>query len=93
MSSNQDWIRHFPKNKSQLERIEAFFTGYAYAAHRHDTFAIGVTLNGVQSFNYGGVKQHSLPNMTMILHPDEKHDGEAGTQAGFKYQMAYIKPS
>ena len=33
-----------------VERIEAFFQGKAYAMHRHDTYAIGRTLAGVQSF-------------------------------------------
>lgn len=28
----------------------------------------------------------------MVLYPDEKHDGMAGTQAGFHYKMVYIKP-
>jgi AraC-like DNA-binding protein len=29
----------------------------------------------------------------LVLHPDEAHDGEAGTEAGFKYQMMYIEPA
>ncbi|EHD21211.1 MULTISPECIES: AraC family ligand binding domain-containing protein [Brenneria] len=30
-----------------MERIEAFFHGNAYEMHRHDTYAIGITLSGV----------------------------------------------
>ena len=37
--------------------------------------------------------QHSLPGKTMVLHPDEEHDGEAGTCAGFHYRMSYIEPA
>lgn len=37
--------------------------------------------------------RHSLCGMTMVLHPDEKHDGEAGTLSGFRYRMVYIQPS
>lgn len=33
-----------------IERIEARFHGNAYAPHRHDTYALGVTLAGVQTF-------------------------------------------
>jgi hypothetical protein len=29
----------------------------------------------------------------MVLHPDEIHDGEAGTEAGFHYRMVYIEPA
>ena len=91
-SSDQDWIIRVP-NISNLERIEAFFSGHAYKPHRHDTFAIGRTLSGVQSFHYRGVMQHSLPNMTMVIHPDEKHDGESGTTDGFRYKMVYVEPT
>jgi hypothetical protein len=29
----------------------------------------------------------------MVLHPDEIHDGEAGTNDGFQYRMLYIDPA
>jgi len=28
-----------------------------------------------------------------VLHPDEAHDGEAGTENGFQYRMMYIEPA
>jgi len=76
-----------------MERIEAYFRGHGYTPHRHDTYAIGSTLSGVQSFHYRQAMRHSLPGGTMVLHPDEVHDGEAGTEAGFRYRMLYIEPS
>lgn len=87
-----DWILHAP-GSARLERIEAFFAGNAYAMHRHDTYAIGTTLSGVQSFLYRGSERHSLPGGTMVLHPDEAHDGQAGTGAGFHYRMIYVEPA
>ena len=36
--------------------------------------------------------RHSLPGGTLVLHPDELHDGMAGTDAGFHYRMLYIDP-
>ena len=56
-----------------IERIEGRFSGAAYGPHRHDTYAIGVTLHGVQSFRYRGRTRHSLPGQVMVLHPDEMH--------------------
>ncbi|MFZ3184620.1 MAG: AraC family transcriptional regulator [Pseudomonas sp.] len=87
-----DWVHHAP-HSNQLERIEAFFSGYAYDLHRHDTYAIGRTLSGVQSFQYRAGQRHSLPGGTIVLHPDEIHDGQAGSEDGFHYRMIYIEPA
>ena len=37
-----------------VELFRAWFAGKAYAKHRHDTYAIGLTDCGVQVFDYGG---------------------------------------
>jgi AraC-like DNA-binding protein len=65
----------------------------AYAPHRHDTYAIGVTVSGVQTFRYRGEARHCLPGECHVLHPDELHDGAAGTEAGFGYRMLYLDPA
>ncbi|WP_044175847.1 AraC family transcriptional regulator [Phytobacter massiliensis] len=87
-----DWVKP-ACHAGRIARIEAYFSGHGYEPHRHDTYAIGWTLAGVQSFNYRGSKRHSLQGMTMVLHPDELHDGEAGTEDGFQYRMFYIDPA
>ena len=87
-----DWVHRAPPARG-LERIEAYFAGHGYDMHRHDTYAIGRTLRGVQSFQYRGGWRHSLPGATMVLHPDEAHDGEAGTHDGFHYRMLYVEPA
>lgn len=74
------------------ERIEAFFSGQAYEPHRHDTYAIGRTISGVQQFYYRGQLRDGLPGTAIILHPDELHDGQAGTEDGFHYRMIYLDP-
>lgn len=90
-----DWIYRSPLSDaaSGIERIEAFFHHNAYAMHRHDTYAIGHTLAGVQNFRYRGGSRNSLPGGTMVLHPDEPHDGQAGTGEGFRYRMIYVDPA
>ncbi|MGY2254268.1 AraC family transcriptional regulator [Pseudomonas reactans] len=87
-----DWLHRAP-HASGLDRIEAYFAGFAFDPHRHDTYAIGRTLTGVQSFHYRGDMVHSLPGTTMVLHPDETHDGHAGSDEGFKYRMIYVEPA
>lgn len=85
-----DWI-HRADDEIGLERIEAFFTGRGYEMHRYDSYAIGRTLSGVQSFHYRGAVRNSPPGGTLVLHPDEKHDGLAGADGGFLYRMIYLE--
>ena len=76
-----------------IERLEARFVGQAFSPHRHDTYAIGITLSGVQAFQYRGEQRYCLPGQCHVLHPDEVHDGGAGTAEGFAYRIVYIDPS
>lgn len=87
-----DWVRRAVPGEG-IERIEAWFGGKAYGMHRHDTYAIGRTLAGVQSFNYRRGLRNSIAGQTMVLHPDEAHDGQAGTGEGFRYRMLYVDPA
>jgi len=75
-----------------LKRFEAAFHGRAFAPHRHDTYTFALTLQGVQSFDYRGACRHSLPGELVVLHPDELHDGQAGTEDGFRYRGINIRP-
>ena len=76
-----------------FDRIEARFNGNFFEPHRHDTYAIGVTLYGVQTFKYRGANHYSQPGQIIVLHPDELHDGAAGTDDGLRYRMLYLEPS
>ena len=42
-----------------------------------------ITIAGVQAFRYRGAGRQSLPGEVFVLHPDETHDGRAGTQPAF----------
>jgi AraC-like DNA-binding protein len=81
------------RGSTGIERLEARFVGHAFSPHRHDTYAIGVTLLGVQTFGYRGMQRYCLPGQCHVLHPDEVHDGSAGTAKGFGYKIVYIDPS
>ncbi|MBB4477625.1 AraC family transcriptional regulator [Rhizobium etli] len=76
-----------------IERIGAQFSGNAFEPHRHDTYALGVTVKGVQTFRYRGERRFSLPGQVIVLHPDEEHDGGAGTEDGLQYRMLYLEPA
>jgi AraC-like DNA-binding protein len=85
------WIRT-PPSCAGLQRIEAFFAGHGFDPHRHDTYAVGHTIHGVQSFRYRGAARTSVPGQVFVLHPDETHDGRAGTRDGFRYRILYVEP-
>jgi AraC-like DNA-binding protein len=86
-----DWIRTAPA-RAGLERSEAFFARHGFDPHRHDTYSIGVTMQGVQTFRYRGVAQRSVAGQVFVLHPDVTHDGRAGTSDGFRYRTLYVDP-
>lgn len=76
-----------------LRRLAARFHGHAYDPHRHDCYAIGTTLAGVQEFHYRGAEVASGAGQVMVIHPDEVHDGHAAVPEGFAYRMVYVDPS
>ena len=90
-SRRADSIRFGPKAYG-VERAEVYLSTCAFSPHRHDTYAIGVTTAGVQTFGYRGSRRVCLPGQLHFLHPDEAHDGAAGTEDGFSYRILYIAP-
>ena len=76
-----------------VQTLQAWFGGRGFDRHRHDTYAIGITDSGVQAFDYRGVAETSLPGQVVVLHPDERHDGRAGTRDGFGYRIVYVAPA
>jgi AraC-like DNA-binding protein len=87
-----DRIR-FDEPRSGVQRLAARFGGHAYDTHRHETYGVGLTLWGAQSFHYRGALRTSRGGQVMVLHPDEAHDGHATVDAGFAYRMLYVDPA
>src|SRR4029450_10070397 len=65
-----------------VELCRAWFAGKAYAKHRHDTYAIGLTDCGVQVFDYGGSAWTSTPGEGGVVPPGGGHGGRAGAGGG-----------
>src|SRR4029077_10129715 len=84
-----DSIRFGPKAYG-VERAEVYLSTCAFEPHRHDMYAIGVSVSGVQIFRSRGSRRICLPGQLHVLHPDETHDGAAGTHDGFGYRILYI---
>ncbi|WIM09373.1 AraC family transcriptional regulator [Enhydrobacter sp.] len=90
--TRSDEIR-FDAPRDGLQRLSAQFAGHAYDLHRHETYGVGLTLSGAQSFHYRGALRTSRAGQVMVLHPDETHDGHAGVPDGFAYRMLYVEPA
>lgn len=92
MNESHDQIR-LDEPQASLQRLAARFGGHAYDLHRHETYAVGLTLWGAQSFHYRGELQTSRSGQVMVIHPDEAHDGHASLDDGFAYRMLYVDPA
>ena len=75
-----------------VELFRARLRGRPFSRHRHDVYAIGVTEEGVQAFDYRGTVERSLPGQVFVLHPDELHDGRADGPGLFGYRQIYVNP-
>jgi len=75
-----------------VELFRARLRGRPFSRHRHDVYAIGVTEQGVQAFDYRGAVERSLPGQVFVLHPDELHDGRADGPGLFGYRQIYVNP-
>lgn len=91
-STARDWARFRPGALEGVTLMNAHFIEHAFERHSHETYSIGVTLSGVQTFHCGGTLHASLPGDVIVFNPDQAHDGQRGTQAGFGYAMLYVAP-
>ena len=91
-AGGHDWMR-IAAAGPRLERVEAFFRGHGFDPHQHDTYAVGFTVEGVQSFQYRGKAEYCMLGHVFVLHPDERHDGRAGTTTGFRFRTLYVRPT
>ena len=91
-ATRSGWLRSRELSDG-VQLLQAWFAGHGFDKHRHDTYAIGLTDVGVQAFAYRGVAEVSTPGKVVVLHPDETHDGRAGSPDGFGYRIIYVPPA
>lgn len=86
----QDWATFHPVPFAGSTLMRAHFRQHAFERHSHETYSIGLTHSGVQSFRCGGTLHSSLPGGLILFNPDEAHDGQGGAPEGFGYSMLYL---
>jgi AraC-like DNA-binding protein len=87
-----DWARYWRADDEPLEAMYAHFTRHVYHRHSHDSYSLGVTDVGAQSFTCRGGAHTSAAGMVMAFNPDDPHDGQATDGDGFTYRMVHIGP-
>jgi AraC-like DNA-binding protein len=87
-----DWARYWRAADEPLEAMHAHFERHVYHRHSHDTYSLGVTDVGAQSFSCRGAAHTSAAGMVMAFNPDDPHDGQATDGDGFTYRMIHIGP-
>jgi AraC-like DNA-binding protein len=85
-----DWVRFEPSAMEGVTLMKAHFRQHAFDRHSHETYSIGLTHAGVQTFNCGGSLHASLPGDLILFNPDQAHDGQRGAPEGFGYSILYV---
>ncbi len=85
-----EWVR-CPPGSDGVELLAAAFERHMYGRHIHDTYAIGLTLRGVQRLWCRGATQDGTPGHVIVINPGEVHDGQSGAPGGYAYRMFSIR--
>ncbi len=93
MEQPGEWVRLVADRATGLEALHACFVRHAYDRHTHETYAIGMTEAGSQSYRCRGALHATRPGALMLFNPAEPHDGRATDAAGFTYRMLYLPVS
>jgi AraC-like DNA-binding protein len=88
----REWSRYWRAPDKPLEAMHAHFEQHIYHRHSHDTYSLGVTETGAQSFTCRRSAHTSAAGMVMAFNPDDPHDGWATGELGFTYRMIHIGP-
>src|SRR5262245_15402467 len=75
-----------------IDLLRAAFERHVYDRHVHDSYAIGVTIRGIQRFWCRGATHDSHAGDVIMIGPGETHDGRSGAAGGYAYQMLYVRP-
>lgn len=74
---------------ANLELLHAHYVTHAFNRHIHETFAIGVILEGAEGFSYRGESLVAPAGHLVMINPGEPHTGHSATESGWTYRMLY----
>jgi len=73
-----------------LDCLAARFETYEFSTHAHDTYGIGVILDGAQRFRWRGISHLAPAGSLEVMNPGEPHDGRP---AGESFAYRTVLPS
>ena len=79
-----------PEPLPSIELLTGKIHKHAYRPHAHDEYAIGVMEAGVQSYQEPGGTYAAPAGTLFTLNPGDVHAGEAATEEGYHYRLAYF---
>ncbi|MGP4023054.1 AraC family transcriptional regulator [Actinomadura sp. 3N407] len=83
------WTRVNGIQGTSLDLLTARIGRRHYAPHIHDEYAIGVTVDGLETMRYRGEKIYSGAGSVVVIEPGEAHTGGPARPEGFAYLCFY----
>ena len=83
------WTRVSGIQGAPLDLLTARIGHRHYAPHTHDEYAIGVTVDGLETMRYRGEKIYSAAGSVVVVEPGEAHTGGPARPEGFAYLCLY----
>ncbi|MFG3440412.1 AraC family ligand binding domain-containing protein [Nonomuraea sp. NPDC047897] len=72
-----------------VDLLKARYVTHRFARHAHAEYAIGLILDGVEEFAYGGTVHRAGAGEIVLVNPEVAHTGHAGVPGGWAYRMLY----
>ena len=72
-----------------MEMLDAHFIRQDCPRHYHDTYAVGIVLDGVNRFAYRGMVHEAGAGTLCTVTVDEIHGGDVPTEHGLSYRCLY----
>lgn len=73
-----------------VEHIVASFSGHRFPVHAHDSYLIGLTLDGAETFTQSGRQLVSRPGQVRLINAFELHEGGAAANGDWRYEAIYV---
>ncbi|MFG2088786.1 MULTISPECIES: AraC family transcriptional regulator [unclassified Spirillospora] len=83
------WTRVDGIQGTSLDLLTARIARRHYAPHIHAEYAIGVTVDGLETMRYRGEKIYSGAGSVVVIEPGEAHTGGPARPEGFAYMCVY----
>lgn len=80
---------HHAAQPAGLDLLHAHYVTHSFSRHIHDTFAIGVIVQGAEGFAYRGSTHVAPAGSVVLINPGEVHTGYAAVESGWTYRMLY----